>query len=69
MRPTTAIEIVDNELTKLDTWHPIDGEWVRLVQVFDKKGAKYYTGGLLSGTADRDGPTEIIEQPKEMPMP
>ena len=69
MRPTTQVEMEDGEISKIDTWHPIDGEWVRLIQVFNKKGAKYYTGGILSGTADRDGPTEIIEQPREMQYP
>ena len=67
MRPTTQVEMENGEITKIDAWHPIDGEWVHLVQTFDKKGAKYYTGGFLAGTADRDGPTEIIQQPIDIP--
>ena len=57
MRPTTQVEMEDGEITKVDTWHPIDGEWVRLVQVFDEKGAKYYTGGLLPGMISHCWPT------------
>jgi len=62
MRPTTQFEVKDGEIVRLDTWHPINGEWIRLIQIFDEKGGKYYTGGVLTGTADRDKPTEIIIQ-------
>ena len=35
-------------MTSFETWHPIDGKWVHIVQTTDEDGArKYFTNGKL----------------------
>ena len=49
---------IDNELGKvkaLSSWHPVNGEWVHIQQVFEEDYVEYYTNG------------EKVERPVEKP--
>lgn len=33
--------------TSIDLWHPIEGKWVHIVQIYDGDEIRYYTDGEL----------------------
>lgn len=56
MKTTIHVDNEEGRVNALSTWHPVEGRWVKIEQVFHKDGTiDYFTDG------------EEIPRPKENP--
>jgi len=48
---------MEGKVQVLEVWHPIDGKWAHILQVFKDGITTYYTNGKLARR------TDVIQQP------